>query len=87
VREPGGRLALVTDELPASIAHEVARLPEFRMGVHRLRVALADGRAFDDVMVASNRVVRVLGLDDIPFEGCDVVAVTDLSDASLPLGY
>ena len=77
----------MSDELPASIAHEVARLPELRMGVHRLRVALADRRAFDEVMVASNRVVRVLGLDDIPFEGRDVVAVTDLSDAPLPLGY
>jgi hypothetical protein len=57
------------------------------MGVNRVRVELADGRTFDDVMVAGDRVVKVLGRDEIPFEVSDVVAVTDFSDAPLPPGY
>jgi hypothetical protein len=77
----------VPNELPPSIADEVARWPEFRMGVNRVRVELADGRTFDDVMVAGDRVVKVLGRDEIPFEVSDVVAVTDFSDAPLPPGY
>jgi hypothetical protein len=77
----------VSDNLPPSIAAEVAGWPEFRMGVHRVRVELADGRAFDDVMVAGGRVVKVPGRDDVPFEASDVVAVTDLSEAPLPPGY
>ena len=77
----------MSDDLPPSIVDEIAKWPEFRMGVNRVRVVLADGLAFDDVMVAGNRVVKVLGRHDIPFEACDVVAVTDLSEAPLPLRY
>ena len=86
-RAPHGRLTDVSDDLPPSIVDEVAKWPEFRMGVNRVRVVLADGRAFDDVMVAGKRVVKVLGRDDIPFEASGVVTVTDLSEAPLPLQH
>ncbi len=46
------RLLIVPNELPPAIANEVAGWPEFRMSVTRVRVELADGRTFDDVMVA-----------------------------------
>ena len=57
------------------------------MGVNRVRVELSDGRTFENVIVAGDRVVKVLGQDDVPFEASDVVAVTDFSDAPLPSGY
>ena len=57
------------------------------MGVHRVRVKLADGRAFENVMVAGDRVVKVLGREELPFEASDVVAVIDFADAPLPPGY
>ena len=57
------------------------------MGVNRVRVELAAGRAFEDVMVAGDRVVGVLGRHEVPFEASDVVAITDISDAPLPPGY
>ncbi|MEO8829619.1 hypothetical protein [Lapillicoccus sp.] len=75
------------NELPPAIANEVAGWPEFRMGVTRVRVELADGRTFDDVMVAGGRVAKILGRDEIPFEASDVVAVTDFGEAPLPPGY
>jgi hypothetical protein len=78
---------IVSNELPSSIADEIAGWPEFRMGVYRVHVELADGRSFDDVMVAGARVVKILGRDDVPFDTSDVVAVTDRSDAPLPPGH
>ena len=86
-RERRETLPIVSNDLPPSIADEVAGWPEFRMGVKRVRVELDDGRTFDDVTVAGARVVKVLGRDDVPFEASDVVAVTDSSDAPLPPGY
>jgi hypothetical protein len=77
----------VSDQLPPDIADEVAAWPEFRMGVHRVRVKLNDGRTFDNVMVAGGRVAGVLGRDEVPFEASQVVAVTDFADAPLPPGY
>ena len=55
VRGARGRLAIVSDELSAPIVDEVARWPEFRMGAHRVRVVLADGQVFDDVMTFRSR--------------------------------
>jgi hypothetical protein len=81
------RLPIVSSDLPPSIADEVAVWPEFRMGVHRVQVELADGRRFDDVMVAGARVVKVLGRDDVPFDASAVVAAIDRSNAPLPPGY
>jgi hypothetical protein len=57
------------------------------MGVNRVRVELADGRVFDDVMVAGGRIVGVLGQPEIPFDASDVVAIADFADAPLPPGY
>ena len=57
------------------------------MGVKRVRVTLADGRTFENVMVAGHRVVGVLGQPHVPFEASDVVAATDFAEAPLPLGY
>ena len=57
---------------------EVAGWPEFRMGANRVRVELADGRTFENVMFAGDRVVGVLGQDEIPFEASEVVAAIDL---------
>lgn len=48
---------------------------------------ISDGRTFENVIVAGDRVVKVLGRDDVPFEASDVVAVNDFSDAPLPPGY
>jgi hypothetical protein len=77
----------VSDKLPSAISDEVAGWREFRMGVNRVRVELADGRVFDNVMVAGGRVVGVLGQPQVPFEASDVVAVADFTDAPLPPGY
>jgi hypothetical protein len=79
--------SIVSNELPRDIADEVAGWPEFRMGVKRVRVELSDGRTFEDVMVAGDRVVGVLGREEVPFAASDVVAVTDFADAPLPPGY
>lgn len=57
------------------------------MGVNRVRVELSDGRTFGNVMVAGDRVVGVLGMEEVPFVASDVVAVTDFADAPLPPGY
>jgi hypothetical protein len=77
----------VSDKLPPAISDEVAGWTEFRMGVNRVRVELADGRMFDNVMVSGDRVVNVLGQPQVPFEASDVVAVADFTDAPLPPGY
>jgi hypothetical protein len=82
-----GTLQAVSNELPPDIADEVAGWPEFRMGVHRVRVELTDGRTVDNVMVAGGRVMKVLGRNEIPFDTSDVVAATDFTDAPLPPGY
>lgn len=52
-----------------------------------MRIELADGRVFDNVMVAGGRIVGVLGQPEIPFDASDVVAIADFADASLPPGY
>ena len=57
------------------------------MGVNRVRVELSDGRTFENVMVSGDRVVGVLGREEVPFVASDVVAVTDFADAPLPPGY
>jgi hypothetical protein len=72
--------------LPPALAKQVAGGPEFRLGVHRVRVELSDRRAFENVMVAGGQVTGVLGLDDVPSEVSEVVAVTDFANAPLPPG-
>jgi hypothetical protein len=66
--------------LPEAIAEQVATFPEWRMGVQRIQVTLADGRTFSTVDIAWGReIVRVGGYDCVPFEAEDVIAVKDLS--------
>ena len=77
-------LGVVSDHLPPAIAAEIRRLPEFRMGVHRVGVRLTSGISVDDVLVSSGRVTRVLGHDRIPFEAAEVVDIDDQSDLPLP---
>lgn len=77
----------MSDKLPQAIADEVAGWTEFRMGVNRVQVKLADGRVFENVMVAGGRVVKVLGQPDLMFDASDVVAVADFADAPPPPGY
>jgi hypothetical protein len=74
------------DLLPAAVAAEVHRLPEFRMGVHRIGVRLICGVRVDDVLVSGGRVTRVLGRDRVPFDAAEVIEVVDQSERPLPLG-
>lgn len=73
--------------LPDSIRSQVRGFDEFRMGVHRIGVELADGRSFDNVLVSGPNVTRVLGHDAVPFDAADVIGVTDQSEMPLPPGY
>jgi hypothetical protein len=80
------RAALANDNgrmsttLPGPIAQQVLDFPEWKMGVHRIKVTLIDGRVFAPVDVAWGRdVVRVAGSDKIPFDAGDVNEVEDLS--------
>jgi hypothetical protein len=81
-----GNLAVVSDQLPKAIAAEIHRLPEFRMGVHRVGVRLMSGISVDDVLISGGRVTRVLGHDPISFEAAEVVAIEDQSERPLPPG-
>jgi hypothetical protein len=63
-------------KLPESLREEIAALPEYKMGVHRVTVELVDGRVFADVDVAwETEVIRVSGSSEIPFDAGDVVKV------------
>ena len=83
---PGGMLVVVGDELPSAIAAEVSRLPEFRMGVHRIGVRLICGIRVSDVLVSAGRVIRVLGRDRVPFDAAEVIEIEDQSERPLPSG-
>lgn len=76
----------VEDVLPAAVAAEVLRLPEFRMGVHRVGVRLTDGMCVDDVLVSGGRVTKVLGRDHVGFRADEVIEVVDQSERPLPPG-
>jgi len=60
-------------ELPEALRQEIAALPEYKMGVHRVTVELNDGRVFTDVDVAWEcEIVRVAGSSEIPFDTAQV---------------
>ncbi len=65
-------------ELADDLISRVRDMREFRMGVHRVAVVLADGRIVRDVLVSGKRVSWVFGCDTIPFGADDVVGVLDL---------
>jgi hypothetical protein len=76
----------VTERLPGAMAEQVSRMYEFRMGVHRVGVWLANGTQFDDVLVSAGSVTRVIGQDTVPFDVGDVIAVFNQADLPLPPG-
>jgi hypothetical protein len=67
--------------LSADLVKQLERIPEFRMGVHRVKAQLADGRTIHDVLVSGNRVSYVFGEDTIPFRAEEVAALLDQFDA------
>lgn len=74
----------MSEQLPPAIAAEVRGMYEFRMGVHRVGVVLANGMQIDDVLVSAGRVTRALGHEHVPFEASEVVGVVDQSTRALP---
>jgi hypothetical protein len=63
--------------LSDNLVEQLDRIPEFRMGVHRVRVRLTDGRVIRDVLISGNRVSWVFGEDAIPFRAEEVEALLD----------
>ncbi len=62
--------------LPESIREKLVRLPEYRMGAHKIAVRLKDGTIVEDVIIAwQQEIVSVGGSPDIPFAPDDVVDV------------
>jgi hypothetical protein len=68
----------VTTALPEEIVEDVLSFPEWHAGVHRVTVALDDGRRFRGVLVSwGTDVLSVEGYGAVPFDATDVVAVED----------
>jgi hypothetical protein len=63
--------------LPDTLVTQLDRIPEFRMGVHRVSVRLTDGRTVHDVLVSGRRVSWVFGEDTIPFRPEQIDALID----------
>ena len=62
--------------LPEHIKEQIAVMPEFHSGVHRVTLELADGRVFPGVEVAwHSEVIRVPPHPTIPFSADEVVNV------------
>jgi hypothetical protein len=76
----------MSEQLSPAIVAEVRGMDEFRMGVHRVGVVLANGMQVNDVLVSADRVTRVLGHEHVPFDASDVVEVVDQSTRALPPG-
>lgn len=66
--------------LPEAIREKVAKLPEYRMGAHKLAVVLRDGRVVQDVIVAWEKVIiGEGGGTEISFAPENVIDVLDRS--------
>ncbi|WP_156401702.1 hypothetical protein [Agromyces sp. Soil535] len=76
----------MSEQLPPAIAAEVRGMYEFRMGVHRVGLVLANGMQVNDVLVSAGRVTRALGHEHVPFDASHVVEVVDQSTRALPPG-
>lgn len=63
--------------LADNLVTQLNRIPEFRMGVHRVSVRLTDGRTIHDVLVSNRRVSWVFGEDTIPFRPEQIEALID----------
>ena len=66
----------VTD-LPDGVVEQLDSISEFRMGVHRVSVVLADGSVIPDVLISGKRVSWVFGEDTIPFRPDSVKTVCE----------
>ena len=61
-------------KLPETVKARILSFPEHKMGVHKVALALKDGRMVEDVMVAwGDEVVTVGGTPDYDFAASDVV--------------
>jgi hypothetical protein len=71
-------------QLPRSVVDDVLAMPEYRMGVHRVALRLADGRVIEPVLVSGvGDVVRVGDEPDdgsLPFDPTEVIATEDRSE-------
>jgi len=66
--------------LPEPIREKIASFPEYRMGAHKVAVRLANGRVFEDVIIAwESEIVSVAGKSEIPFAAEEIVDVYDRS--------
>lgn len=66
----------VNRQLPSQFERQVLEMPEYSYGVVRITVTLRCGKEIRDVLVAwGTEIVRVGGLDQLPFDPSDIVAV------------
>ena len=66
--------------LPEAIREKVARLPEYRMGAHKVAIVLRDGRVVEDVIVAwEKEIISEGGHTGLSFAPEEVVDVVDRS--------
>jgi hypothetical protein len=71
----------MSNEVPERIRDLLLNMPEYKYGVNRIRVTLADGKKFEHVHVAwVSEVIKVEGFKSIPFDPAEIVEVeNDLS--------
>ncbi len=66
----------IVRDLPDSIQEQLASLPEYRQGVHKIVAVLDDGTEIRDVFVAwGSEVIRVGDSEDIRFDPGRMVEV------------
>lgn len=64
--------------LPKQISEKVARLPEYKMGTHKVTLRLKDGRVLKDVIIAwEKEIVSIGGKQEIIFNPEDIVDILD----------
>jgi hypothetical protein len=72
--------------LPDKFQAALSSLPEYRTGVHKVKVVLKDGRVFPDVTVAwESEIILVKGREKIPFAADDIEAISAVQPAQ-PVG-
>jgi len=66
--------------LPVALREKIARLPEYRMGAHKVALVLRDGRVVEDVIVAwEKEIVSQAGRTELSFAPDEIVDVMDRS--------
>ncbi len=62
--------------IPDFVKEKLNEMPEYKYGVNRVIVTLADNRVFAHVHIAwTDEIVKVEGYDSIPFDEKDIVDV------------